>query len=169
MKEVLNSTKEIKNMVLTFIKPKLFIGIFLILFGIFLTSFIINQENRQNSENVVVEATVISCVMTYEEYDIVDGHYDREYRIGVNYTYNGESYESSVNCSSEENIGKIIKIHINPNNPIETDGRYGGLGDYIGTILFLSIPFLLGGVCLVISAFKSSNCVRPDVHKVKNK
>ena len=50
---------------------------------------------------------------TYEEYDIVDGNYDREYRIGVKYTYNGENYESSVDYSSKESIGKKIKIHTN--------------------------------------------------------
>lgn len=143
--------------------PKLVIGIFLILFGIFVSYFIINQENRQNRENVVVEATVTSCVMTYEEYDIVDGGYDREYRIGVKYTYNGENYESSIDCSSKESIGKRIKIHINPDNPIQTDGRYGGLTDYIATIIFGAIPFSFAGACLVISAFKTRNSVYQGV------
>ena len=116
--------------------------------------FIINQENRQNKENTVVEATVISCVMTYEKYDISDGGYDREYRIGVKYTYNGEDYESSVDYSSKKSIGKKVKIHINPDNPIETDGMYGGLGDYIAPILFCGIPFTLVGVYFAIRAFK---------------
>lgn len=140
--------------------PKLVIGILLILLGVFMSGFVINRENRQNRENTVVEATVISCVMTYEEYDIVDGGYDREYRIGVKYTYNGENYESSVDYSSKESIGKKIKIHINPDNPIETDGMYGGLTDYIATILFGAVPFSLAGIYLVISVFINRNSVR---------
>ena len=143
--------------------PKFVIGIFLILIGIFMSFLVINRENRQNRENVVVEATVTSCVMTYEEYDIVDGGYDREYRIGVKYTYNGENYESSVDYSSKESIGKKIKIHINPDNPIETDGMYGGLTDYIATILFGAVPFSLAGVYLIISAFKTRKRVRQAV------
>lgn len=143
--------------------PKLVIGIFLILIGIFTSYFVINQENRQNRENVVVEATVTSCVMTYEEYDIVDGGYDREYRIGVKYAYNGENYESSINYSSKERIGKKIKIHINPYNPIQTDGMFGGLTDYIATILFGAIPFPFAGVCFIISAFKTRKRVRQGV------
>lgn len=150
-------------MVLKFNKLKLFIGILLILLGIFMSGFVINRENRQNRENVVVEATVTSCVMTYEEYDIVDGGYDREYRIGVKYTYNGENYESSVDYSSKESIGKKIKIHINPDNPIETDGMYGGLTDYIATILFGAVPFSLAGVYLIISAFKTRKRVLQGV------
>ena len=55
--------------------------------------------------------------------------------------------------------GKKIKIHINPDNPIETDGMYGGLTDYIATILFGAVPFSLAGIYLVISAFKNRNCV----------
>jgi len=141
-------------------KIRLIIGLLLILYGIIFSSIFINQENKQNRENTVVEATVTSCVMTYEEYDIVDGGYDREYRIGVKYTYNGENYESSIDYSSEKSIGKKIKIHINPNNPIETDGMYGGLTDYIATILFGVIPFVLAGVFLVISAFKTRECVQ---------
>lgn len=144
-------------------KLKLVIGILLILFGIFTSCFVINQENRQNRENTVVEATVISCIMTEEEYDIVDGGYDREYRIGVKYTYNGENYESSVDYSSKKSIGKKIKIHINPDNPIETDGMYGGLSDYIATILFCAVPLSLAGVCLAISAFKIRNSVQQGV------
>ena len=143
--------------------PKFVIGIFLILIGIFMSFLVINRENRQNRENVVVEATVTSCVMTYEEYDIVDGGYDREYRIGVKYTYNGENYESSVDYSSKESIGKKIKIHINPDNPIQTDGMYGGLTDYIATILFGAIPFPFAGVCFIISAFKTRKRVRQGV------
>ena len=138
-----------------FSKPKLIIGILLVLFGMLTAFIVINQENRQNGENIVVEATVISCTMTYEEYDIVDGGYDRKYSIGVKYTYNGENYESSVDSSSKERIGKKVKIHIDPDNPMETDGMYGGLTDYIATILFCSVPFSLVGVCLVISAFKN--------------
>ena len=139
---------------------RLVIGMSLILLAIFSSYFVIDQENRQNRENIVVEATVISCVMTYEEYDIVDGGYDREYRVGVKYTHNGENYESSIDCSSEKSIGKTIKIHINPNNPMETDGIYGGLTDYIATILFCAVPFSLAGVWLVISAFKNRNSTR---------
>ncbi len=150
-------------MALKFNKLKLFIGIFLISIGIFLSGFVINKENRQNRENTVVEATVISCIMTYEEYDIVDGGYDREYRIGVKYTYNGENYESSVDYSSKKSIGKKIKIHINPDNPIETDGMYGGLTDYIATILFGAVPFSLAGVYLVISTLKKRNSVQQGV------
>ncbi len=150
-------------MVLKVNKLKLVIGILLILFGILISYLVINQENRQNRENTVVEATVISCVMTYEEYDIVDGGYDREYRIGVKYTYNGENYESSVDYSSKESIGKKIKIHINPDDPIETDGMYGGLTDYIAPILFCAVPFALVGVYLVISTLKIRNSVRQGV------
>lgn len=150
-------------MVLKFNKLKLFIGILLILLGVFMSGFVINRENRQNRENTVVEAMVTKCVMTYEEYDIVDGGYDREYRIGVKYTYNGENYESSINYSSKERIGKKIKIHINPDNPIETDGIYGGLTDYIAPIIFCAIPFSLLGVYLIISAFKTRNRVRQGV------
>ena len=150
-------------MVLKFNKMKLFIGILLVLLGIFMSGYVINRENRQNRENIVVEATVTSCVMTYEEYDIVDGGYDREYRIGVKYTYNGENYESSVDYSSKESIGKKIKIHINPDNPIETDGMYGGLTDYIATILFGAVPFSLAGVYLIISAFKTRKRVLQGV------
>jgi uncharacterized protein YxeA len=150
-------------MSLKFNKPKLIIGILLILLGIFLSFLVIKNENRQNRENTVVEATVVSCIMTYEEYDIVDGGYDREYRIGVKYTYRGENYESSVDYSSKKSIGQKIKIHINPDNPIETDGMYGGLTDYIATILFGAVPFSLGGVCLVISALKNRNSVQQGV------
>lgn len=138
-----------------FNKIKLLIGILLVLFGVATTYFVFYQENRQNRENVVVEATVTSCVMTYEEYDIVDGDHDREYRIGVKYTYNGETYESSIDYSSEKRVGKKIKIHINPDDPTETDGMYGGLTDYIATILFCAVPLFLAGVGLVISAFKN--------------
>ncbi len=150
-------------MALKFNKLKLVIGILLILFGVFTFCFVINQENRQNRENVVVEATITSCVMTYEEYDIVDGGYDREYRIGVKYTYNGENYESSIDYSSKKSIGKKIKIHINPDNPIETDGMYGGLTDYIAFILFCAVPFAAAGVFLVINAFKIRNSVQQGV------
>lgn len=142
---------------------KLVIGISLILLAIFTSYLVINGENRQNRENIVVEATVISCIMTYEEYDIVDGGYDREYRIGVKYTHNGENYESSIDCSSEKSIGKKVKIHINPDNPIETDGLYGGLTDYIATILFCAVPLSLAGVWLVISTFKNRNSARQGV------
>lgn len=144
-------------------KPKLVIGIFVILFCLFISCFIINSENRQNRENTVVEATVTNCVMTYEEYDIVDGGYDREYRISVKYTYNGENCESYVYSSSEKSKGKKIKIHINPDNPIETDGIYGGLTDYIAPIIFCAIPFSLLGVYLIISAFKNRNSARLGV------
>lgn len=138
-----------------FNKIKLLIGILLVLFGIAITCFVFCQENRQNRENVVVEATVTGCVMTYEEYDVVDSEYDREYRIDVEYTYDGETYESFVEYSSEKRVGKKIKIHINPDDPTETDGMYGGLTDYIATILFCAVPFLLVGVLLVISALKN--------------
>ena len=142
-----------------FKKLKLIIGIFLVLLGFFDSFFIINQENRQNRENTVIEATVTSCTMIYEEYDVVDGGYDREYRIGVKYTYNGKNYESSIDYSSERRIGKKIKIHINPDNPIETDGMYGGSVDYIAPILFVTVPFILIGVWLLISARKTRNKV----------
>ena len=150
-------------MVLKFNKVKFFIGILLILLGISLTFMNINQENQQNEENTVVKATVTSCTMTSEEYDIVDGGYDREYRIGVKYIYNGENYESSIDYTSKQSIGKKIKIHINPDNPSETDGMYGGLTDYIAPILFGTVPFLLAGVYLVISAFKIRNSVQRGV------
>ena len=135
-------------------KLKLIIGILLILSGILIACVVITQENRQNRENVVVSATVTSCVMTYEEYDIVDGNYDREYRIGVKYTYEGTDYESSVDYSSKKTVGKKIKIHINPDNPVETDGLYGGLTDYIATILFLAVPITFVGILVLISAFE---------------
>lgn len=163
VKTVENYSKEqltSEVMALKINKPKLVIGIFVILFCLFISCFIINSENRQNRENTVVEATVTNCVMTYEEYDIVDGGYDREYRISVKYTYNGENYESYVYSSSEKSNGKKIKIHINPDNPIETDGIYGGLTDYIAPIIFCAIPFSLLGVYLIISAFKTRNRVR---------
>ena len=149
-------------MVQKFNKIKLLIGILLILFGISFTSFVIIQENRQKKENEVVEATVTSCTIISEEYDIVDGGYDREYRIGVKYTYHGENYESSIDYTSKKSIGKKIKIHINPDNPTETDGMYGGLIDYIGPILFCAVPFLLVGVFLVINAFKTRNSAKQN-------
>ena len=140
-----------------FSKLKFGTGVLLVLFGILISYTNIDRENRQNSENTVVEATVTSCVMTYEEYDITDGNYDREYRIGVKYTYNGENYKSSINYSSKKSVGQKIKIHIDPNDPTKTDGMYGGLTDYIAPILFCAIPFSLAGVCLVVSAFKKLN------------
>ena len=135
-------------------KLQLVIGIVLIVLAVLIASVVIIQENRQNRENVVVEATVTSCVMTYEEYDVVDGGYDREYRIGVKYTYNGEEYESSIDTTSKKSVGKKIKIHIDPDNPIKTDGIYGGLTDYIATILFCAGPLALAGILLIVNIVK---------------
>ena len=98
-----------------------FLVILLVFFGV---GWFLLARQIQASRYTAVESVVVNYRVVYEnDPESIEGHYVHPvYYDVVEYEVNGQKYQKTCDTSAStdtppNNIGKIITIYVNPNNP----------------------------------------------------
>lgn len=130
------------------------LGIFLIVFGVFM--FIVNDKNKDyiKTEAVVSNMELVQDAYTDENGDTVEATYN----VYVKYTVDGTEYNEELGEASNLKEGEKITIYYNPDDPTKITQT---------TSLILPIVIIAGGCCSLIGGIVSAVNSMKKYNKMK--
>ena len=117
------------------------VGVFLIVFGVSVFGIVNTRKNYPQAN-----AVVSRCELYEEEHFEGDDRKEATYQVFVKYNIDGKEYESEYGIVPEMEIGTIVRIDYNPDNPSDISQPTGFL---------LPLGMIAGGIAALAAGLVS--------------